>query len=249
MEKYFSKLFIYCAGLVKFFFETILYIYRGSIKFNLTVEQMVLIGVNSLPVVLLTIGFTGMVISLQTAHLAVKYGAGAAVGAGVAIALARELAPMLTGIVVAGRAGSAVCAEVSSMKVTEQIDALKAMAVSPFEYLVVPRFLASVIMLPVLTILANVVGFLGGYFIAVYFADINPVAYYNSAVNFLMLSDVLYGLIKSMVFGMIIAIVACYQGIITEGGAVGVGKSTTNSVVISTLLIFATNYFMSMIMF
>jgi phospholipid/cholesterol/gamma-HCH transport system permease protein len=210
---------------------------------------MVLIGVNSLPVVLLTIGFTGMVISLQTAHLAVKYGAGSAVGAGVAIALARELAPMLTGIVVAGRAGSAICAEISSMKVTEQIDALKAMAVSPFEYLVVPRFLASVIMLPVLTILANVVGFLGGYIIAVYFARINPVSYYNSGVNFLNLSDVIYGLIKAGVFGIIISIVACYQGIITEGGAVGVGKSTTNSVVISTLLIFVANYFLSMIMF
>lgn len=249
MKEYFEKILDYSKGLIILLFETISYIYRGSVKFTLTFDQMVLIGVNSLPVVLLTIGFTGMVISLQTAHIVVKYGAGSAVGAGVAIILARELAPVLTGIVVAGRAGSAICAEISSMKVTEQIDALKTMAVSPLEYLVVPRFLASIIMLPTLTILANVVGFFGGYLVAVYFVDINPVSYYTSGINFLMLSDVIYGLIKSIVFGIIISLVACYQGIITEGGAVGVGKSTTNSVVISTLLIFAANYFLSMVMF
>lgn len=239
----------YIGEIILLFYKTFSFILKGAISIKHTIEQASLIGVNSLPIVLLTVSFTGMVMSLQTAHEMVKYGGGKFIGGLVAIVMARELAPVLCGIVVAGRAGSAICAELGSMKVTEQIDALIVMGVSPYRYLVVPRFLASIFMLPILTIFADIFGCLGGYFIAVYFAEINPVDFYQSATTFLKLNEVFYGLIKASVFGMIISLVSSHQGLTTKGGAAGVGHSTTNSVVLSIIFIFAANYFMSMVMF
>ena len=239
----------YLGELTLLLIQTSSFIFQRAVNLRLTVQQMALIGVNSLPIVLLTTAFTGMVISLQVAHEAVRFGGGKLVGGLVAVAMARELAPVLTGVVVAGRAGSAICAELGSMKVTEQIDALRAMATNPIQYLVVPRFLSCLIMLPVLTIFADIIGILGGYFIAVHFAGINPVAYYDSICTFLKLVEVFDGLIKSAIFGVIISLVGCLQGLNTTGGAAGVGRSTTNSVVICIILIFAANFFLSMLIF
>lgn len=212
-------------------------------------QQMAHLGVDSLPIVLLTILFTGMVITLQTAHEFVKYGAQSSVGGGVAIAMGRELAPVLTGVVVGGRVGAAITAEIGSMKVTEQIDALRVMAVNPVHYLVVPRFLACMLMLPLLVVMADVIGTLGGYIVAVYYADINAFTYMNSIDVLAEVGDVTGGLIKAMVFGGIIAIIGCYKGLTTQTGAEGVGRATTESVVTSIILIFISNYFLSMLLY
>lgn len=247
--KYLILFLSYVGQITQLLGEILFYIIKGKINFKLTIEQMENVGVNSLSIVVLTTGFTGMVIALQTAQEMVKFGGGSLVGGMVAIAMARELAPVLCGVTVAGRAGSAIAAEVGSMKVTEQIDAMQVMSVSPIYYLAVPRFLSSLIMMPLLTTIATVVGISGGYFVAVHFAEVNPIAYYQSAISFLKLQEVICGLIKSSVFGIIISIVATHQGLTTEGGARGVGKATTNSVVLSIVLIFIANYIMSMLMF
>lgn len=231
------------------FFKSLSFIFRGKIHLKQTVLQMSHIGVNSIPIVCLTVGFTGMVIALQTAHTAVRFGAGKFVGWAVAVSMARELAPVLTGVVVAGRAGSAITAELASMKVTEQVDALSAMGIHPVRYLVVPRLLASLVMIPILALIANLVGNAGGFFVAVTYAGVNPKDYLWSATTFLKLSELIDSLIKAGVFGLIICMVACHQGLNTTGGAAGVGKSTTACVVLSMIFIFMVNYFLSLLMF
>ena len=239
----------YLGEVANIILQSFYFIFRGKINLKLTIEQMALIGVNSLPIVLLTVSFTGMVIALQTASEAVRLGGGALVGGAVAIAMARELAPVLVGVVVAGRGGSAIAAELGSMKVTEQIDALHSMAVHPIYYLVVPRILACIFMLPVLTVIANVGGISGGYFIAVYYGGVSSISYYQSATTFLKLIEFVYGLIKSCCFGLIISSVSCHKGLTAAGGAQGVGRATTNSVVLSIVFIFIVNYFLSIVMF
>lgn len=246
---YIIAFFSYIGQVTTLTGEIFLYIARGKINFKLTIEQMQILGSGSLPIVILTVTFTGMVISLQTASEMVKFGGGSLVGGMVAIAMVRELAPAISGVVVAGRSGSAIAAEIGSMKVTEQIEAMQVMSVSPIYYLAVPRFLSSLLMMPCLTIIAIVFGIVGGYFIAVYFAGINPISYYSSATDFLRLKEVIYALIKSSVFGGIISVVATHQGMRVSGGAKGVGVATTNSVVLAIIFIFAANYLMSMIMF
>lgn len=212
-------------------------------------QQMVHLGVDSLPIVLLTILFTGMVITLQTAHEFVKYGAQSSVGGIVAVSMLRELAPVLTGVVVAGRVGAAIAAEIGSMKVTEQIDALRVMAVNPIQYLVVPRFLACLIMVPILVVFADVIGTIGGYFVATMYADISSFTYLNSIKSFATAHDVVAGLVKAMFFGGAIAIIGCYKGLTAEEGAEGVGRATTASVVSSIIIIFISNYFLSMLLY
>ncbi|CUH95513.1 putative ABC transporter permease protein RT0041 [Propionispora sp. 2/2-37] len=212
-------------------------------------RQMSHLGVDSLPIVLLTILFTGMVMTLQSANEFIKYGAQSSVGGVVAIAMGRELAPVLTGVVLAGRVGAAITAEIGSMKVTEQIDALRVMAVNPVAYLVVPRLVACVIMTPVLVIFADVIGTIGGYLVATLHSGIGSVTYLHSIKVFAVVNDITGGLVKAMAFGMIIAIVGCYKGLTTAPGAEGVGRATTASVVTSIILIFISNYFLSMILF
>lgn len=192
----------------------VLYNFRERPKTRHVLQQMVHLGVDSLPIVLLTILFTGMVITLQTAHEFVKYGAQSSVG--VAVSMFRELAPVLTGVVVAGRVGAAIAAEIGSMKVTEQIDALRVMAVNPIHYLVVPRFLACLIMVPILVIFADVIGTIGGYLVATLYADISSFTYINSIKIFANVHDVLGGLAKAMFFGGAIAIIGCYKGLTTQ---------------------------------
>lgn len=222
---------------------------RRQPSLTLVLRQMAHLGVDSLPIVLLTIGFTGMVMTMQIAHEFIKYGAQSSVGGVVAIAMGRELAPVLTGVVAAGRVGAAITAEIGSMKVTEQIDALRVMATSPVAYLVVPRLIACVIMLPILVVFGDIVGTAGGYLVATSYADINSFTFMNSIKVFTVVNDVTGGLVKSMFFGAIIAIIGCYKGLNTAEGAEGVGRATTGSVVTSMILIFVSNYFLSFILY
>ena len=201
------------------------------------IRQMALLGADSLPIVLMTILCTGMVFSVQTAKEFVRLGASASVGGIVAIAMARELVPVLTGVVVAGRIGAAIAAELGTMKVTEQIDALRVMAANPVSYLVVPRFIAVVLMMPVLVVFANFIAGIGSF------------TYENSIRTLAEFYDVFGGMVKSCVFGAIIAIVGCYKGLNAPNGAEGVGLATTASVVLSIILIFITNYFLSIILY
>ena len=212
-------------------------------------RQMSLLGADSLPIVLMTILCTGMVISVQTAHEFVRFGAASSVGGIVAIAMGRELVPVLTGVVVAGRIGAAIAAEIGTMKVTEQIDALRVMAANPVSYLVVPRFIAIVLMMPLLVVFANIVGNMGGWVVAHYYAGISSFSYTNSIKTFAEMWDIVGGMIKSSFFGAIIAIVGCYKGLNAPNGAEGVGLATTASVVLSIILIFIANYFLSIVLY
>ena len=213
------------------------------------VRQMALLGADSLPIVMMTILCTGMVFSVQTAKEFVRLGAASSVGGIVAIAMARELVPVLTGVVVAGRIGAAIAAEIGTMKVTEQVDALRVMAANPVSFLVVPRFIAIVLMMPLLVVFANFIGNVGGWIVAHYYAGIGSFTYENSIRTLAEFYDVFGGMVKSSFFGAIIAIVGCYKGLNAPNGAEGVGLATTASVVLSIILIFITNYFLSIVLY
>ncbi len=213
------------------------------------VRQMALLGADSLPIVLMTILCTGMVFSVQTAKEFVRLGAASSVGGIVAIAMARELVPVLVGVVVAGRIGAAIAAELGTMKVTEQIDALRVMAANPVSYLVVPRVLALVLMMTVHVVFANFIGNIGGWVVAHYYAGISTFTYQNSIKMLAEFYDVFGGMIKSCFFGAIIALVGCYKGLNAPNGAEGVGLATTASVVLSIILIFIFNYFLSVVIY
>ncbi len=227
--------------------ETISNLHKAS--FVDTIKQMSRLGVDSIMIVLITTMTAGMVFAVQTAQEFVKLGAGDSVGGIVTIAMGRELVPILVGVVVAGRVGAAITAEIGSMKVTEQIDALRVMAISPVVYLSSPRFWACVLMLPILGVFANVIGTWGGYFVSNAYAGISLDSYLNSIKLFCVPFDIVGGLIKCMFFGGIIAVVGCYKGLHTVPGAEGVGISTTQSVVLSIILIFISNYFLSVLLF
>lgn len=221
----------------------------GTANRKEVLRQMALLGADSLPIVMMTILCTGMVFSVQTAKEFVQLGAASSVGGIVAIAMGRELVPVLTGVVVAGRIGAAIAAELGTMKVTEQIDALRVMAANPVSYLVVPRFIAIVLMMPVLVVFANLIGNVGGWLVAHYYAGISTFAYENSIKVLAEVYDVVGGMIKSSVFGGIIALIGCYKGLNAANGAEGVGLATTASVVLSIILIFITNYFLSIVLY
>ena len=208
-------------------------------------KQMEQIGVNSVPVVLTTAISTGMVLALQSYTGFKRFGAQSLIGAVVSLSMTRELGPVLTGLMVAGRAGAAMAAELGTMRVTEQIDALYTMATNPMKYLVVPRFLASTIMMFFLSGLGMYIGILGGYFVGVKVLGTNPVTYINQSINNTQVEDIWYGLIKSLVFGAVVGLIGCYKGFNTEGGAEGVGKATTGAVVVSCMLILILDYFLS----
>lgn len=220
------------------------YLARGRISLRHTVRQMSAIGGDSLPIVLVTLLFGGMVLGLHTVNQFVRLGATSLIGGLVAVSTARELAPVLTGVVVAARAGSAMAAELGSMTVTEQVDALRALATSPVEYLVVPRLVAAVVILPVITVFANAAGMLGAFILAVT-QGVNISEYVLSIQRSLTWSDLFGGLAKTAVFGGIIAIVGTNRGLTTTGGAEGVGRSTTAAVVLSIVLIYTFNFFLS----
>ena len=229
--------------------RTIQNIFQGKVNLKLTYEQMVKIGIESLPLALITAAFVGMVFSIQIAGEFVRFGAGKFVGGVMSIAIARELGPAITGIVIAARVAAAITAEIGTMRVTEQIDALKSLGASPIRYLVIPRFLSAALMIPLLTILADIIGFGGGYVVATYLGNINPVQYMETAQRLVSLWDINGGLIKTFIFGMMIAIIACYKGLSTKGGAKGVGQATTSSVVTTLISLFIVNYFLSVLFF
>jgi phospholipid/cholesterol/gamma-HCH transport system permease protein len=231
------------------FLKTVHFILRPPFDIRNLLKQIEYVGVKSIPVVLITGGFTGMVMALQSYTGFKRFNAEAFVGTVVALSMTRELGPVLAGLMVSGRVGSAMAAELGTMQVTEQIDALYTLAINPIKYLVVPRFLASLIVMPILTAFADVVGILGGYLISVLLLGTNPTIYVRRTYDYLDLEDVYIGLLKACIFGMIIATIGCYQGINTRGGAEGVGKATTNAVVISSLLILVANYFVTALLF
>ena len=223
--------------------ETLFWIPMPPLRRKQIVEQMSRIGVDSLPIVSLISLFTGMVLALQSAYQMQKISAEIYIASLVALSMVRELGPVLTALIVAGRIGASITAEVGTMKVTEQIDALETLATNPIKYLVVPRFLALVIMIPLLTLYADVIGGLGGYLIGVYKLNITHPMYMKMTWKTLKYKDVYTGLIKSVFFAVIICIVACYEGMRAEGGAEGVGRATTSSVVTSFILIIASDCF------
>jgi len=231
------------------FLKTVHFIFRPPLDLRNLLKQVEYVGIKSIPVVLITGGFTGMVLALQSYTGFKRFNAEAFVGTVVALSMTRELGPVLSGLMVSGRVGSAMAAELGTMQVTEQIDALYTLAINPIKYLVVPRFLASLIVMPILTAFADVLGILGGYLISVLLLGSNPTIYLRRTYDYLDLEDVYFGLLKACIFGMIIATIGCYQGINARGGAEGVGKATTNAVVISSLLILVANYFVTALLF
>lgn len=208
-------------------------------------KQMMEVGVLSVPVVLITAIFTGMVLALQTYTGFRRFGAESLVGSVVALSMTREMGPVLTGLIVAGRAGAAMAAELGTMRVTEQIDALETLATNPVKYLVVPRFIASLVMLPALTVVSDIVGIVGGYLITVGHFKASSAEYWRRTWDFLENEDIYNGLIKACFFGGAIALICCYKGFYTKGGAEGVGKATTGAVVVSFMTILISDYFLS----
>ena len=219
--------------------------------FNLKdiLRQMEEVGIKSMPVVLITGAFTGAVLALQSYTGFQRFNAETFVGTVVALSITRELGPVLTGLMVSGRVGSSMAAELGTMQVTEQIDALYTLAVNPIKYLIVPRLLAALIMMPVLVIFADLIGIAGGYFVSVKILSSNPYTYMERTWNYLELNDIFSGLFKACVFGVIIATISCYQGFFTRGGAEGVGRATTKAVVLSCLLILIFNYIITALLF
>jgi phospholipid/cholesterol/gamma-HCH transport system permease protein len=212
------------------------------------IHQLEEVGVKSLPVVSLTAAFGGLVFGLQTYigfHRYIGPGSEAYGGPIISLGLAKELIPILVGLMVSGRVGSAMAAEIGTMRITEQIDALISLGANPVRYLVVPRMLASVIMLPCLTLYGDIIGMLGGYFYNIFLMGVNRYIYLRNTLLYMEFWDVLSGLIKAAFFGGIIAIVGCWQGLKTEAGAAGVGRATTRAVVISSILILIFNFFLS----
>jgi phospholipid/cholesterol/gamma-HCH transport system permease protein len=240
-----SDFFREMGAVIIFFGHTLRWTFSRPFYLKNLLKQMEQIGVNSVPVVLTTAISTGMVLALQSYTGFKRFGAQSLIGAVVSLSMTRELGPVLTGLMVAGRAGASMAAELGTMRVTEQIDALYTLATNPMKYLVVPRFLASTIMMFFLSALGMYIGILGGYFVGVKVLGTNPVTYINQSINNTRVSDIWYGLIKSLVFGAVVGIIGCYKGFNTEGGAEGVGKATTGAVVVSCMLILILDYFLS----
>lgn len=242
------------VNVLALFVDTIYWLFVGpfrkkAVKRDGVFEQMLFVGVKSIIIVLFVALFTGIVIAMQTAPQLASLGAVIYVAGLVAVSITRELSPVLTGLVIAGRVGAAIAAELGTMKVTEQIEALEGMALNPVRLLVVPRFLALVIMLPCLTIFADAIGIFGGYLIGVFNLNINPALYMDTTFRFLTTKDVMTGIAKSFVFGGIIALIGCYYGLNTTGGAGGVGKATTTSIVTSFILIILADCVLTAIFF
>jgi phospholipid/cholesterol/gamma-HCH transport system permease protein len=205
-------------------------------------RQMVDIGYYSLPVVGLTAIFTGMVLALQSYTGFSRFEAESAVATIVVLSMTRELGPVLAGLMVAGRVGASMAAEIGTMRVTEQIDALTTLSTDPFKYLVWPRLIAGLLMLPVLVVVADIIGVFGGYIVGIYKLGFSPYEYINNTFEFLETEDVVSGLVKAAVFGFLVALMGCYQGYHSEGGAQGVGAATTKAVVSASILILTANY-------
>ena len=237
------------GGIALLFRDTCVSLASKKIRWNAVIDQMNKIGVMSLPLVFLTSIFTGMVLALQSAYQLRLFSAEQFTSDLISVSLCRELGPVLTAMVVAGRVGASIAAELGTMKVTEQIDALEALATNPVQYLVVPRFIAAVFMLFVLTIYADCIGMFGGYLITVFKLGMSPHVFIKRAIKALLVKDVVTGLIKAFFFGGFISIVGCYFGFHARDGAEGVGRATMLAVVVSLILVIASDALFSAIFY
>ncbi len=212
-------------------------------------SQLFKIGFTSLPVVALTAFFTGGALALQIFEGGSRFNAESVVPSIVAIGMVRELGPVLGGLMVAGRVSAAIAAEIGTMRVTEQIDALETLSTSPIKYIIFPRLLAATISMPILAAVGNIIGILGGFLVSTRRLDFNPDSYLINTIEFLEMGDITSGLLKASIFGFIIALMGCYNGFNCTKGAEGVGKATTNAVVSSSILILASNYLLTELLF
>ena len=222
---------------------------RGPLYWRQIIRQMIDIGYYSLPVVGLTAIFTGMVLALQSYTGFSRFEAESAIATIVVLSMTRELGPVLAGLMVAGRVGASMAAELGTMRVTEQIDALSTLSTDPMRYLVFPRLLAGFLMLPMLVLVADVIGVMGGYIVGVHKLGFGPVEYLNKTFEFLETQDVVSGLVKAAVFGFLVALMGCFQGYNSGRGAQGVGTATTRAVVSASILILTANYIVTEIFF
>ena len=231
------------------FISVLAWMFRPPLKLRNIFKQMEFVGVKSIFVVVLTGTFTGMVMALQGYHGFRMFSAESLVGGTVALGMTRELGPVLTSLMVTARAGSAMAAELGTMRVTEQIDALYVMAANPVKHLIVPRVIAGVLMAPMLTVVSDFVGILGGYFVGVHILGINSGIFIKNITRLVELNDIYNGLVKAACFGLILSLIGCYKGFNTRGGAEGVGRATTEAVVLASITILISDYFLTAIMF
>ena len=243
------RLILSIGDVVLFTIRTLICTFSTPVYFKNIIRQIVEIGFYSLPVVGLTTIFAGMVLVLQSYTGFSRLGAESAIPRIVAITLTRELGPVLTGLMIAGRISSSIAAEIGSMKVTEQIDALISISVNPIRYLVVPRIIAAVLILPVLVGIGDILGIMGGYVISVYQLDFNSEAYLRNTLRFISSTDVISGLTKASCFGFIITIMGSYHGFVCRGGAQGVGNAATLAVVSASIAILLSNFILTSIFF
>lgn len=240
-----SNFLIHLHGLSELFGRSLFMSFSRPFYFRDTIDQMHSIGVRSLVIILMTSGFTGMVLTLQSGYEMAIYGAKMYVGTLVSVSLVRELGPVLVSLVVAGRVGAGIAAELGSMKVTEQLDAMRALGTNPIRKLAATRLKALIIMLPVLTVIGDLVGILGGMLIAISSLGISMPFYWTTVTRALSFNDFITGLIKPFIFGITIAVVSCYMGFNAKGGTKGVGEATTQAVVVSSILIFVLDFFIT----
>ncbi len=242
--------FLRSAGRLSLFtLKTISCCVRPPFYLRTLLSEMVEIGFYSLPVVALTTLFSGMVIALQSFSGLSSFSSEVVVASVVELTVTRELGPVLAALMVAGRVGAAMAAELGTMRVTEQIDALTTLSTNPFKYLVVPRVVAGVLMLPLLVLIGDVIGIYGGYLICIYKLDFNATNYLRNTWDFMQAIDIISGMTKGAVFGFIVTLMGCYNGFYSKGGAEGVGKATTNAVVSSSILILISNYLLTELFF
>lgn len=232
-----------------FILESLSHVFRPPFFPKLMARQFMDIGYYSLPVVGMTALFTGMVLALQSYTGFARFNAESAIAGVVVLSVTRELAPVLAGLMVAGRVGAAIAAEIGTMRVTEQIDALVTLSVNPFKYLIAPRVIAGTITLPVLVLIGDIIGVYGGYVVSIYKLGFNPASYLTQTWNILENMDVISGLVKAAAFGFIVSMMGCYHGFNSQRGAQGVGAATTNAVVSSSILILIFNYILTQVFF
>lgn len=237
-----GRIFVFAA-------KSVSHIFMPPFFGRITLKQFMDIGYYSLPVVGMTALFTGMVLALQSYTGFTRFNAENAIASVVVLSITRELAPVLAGLMVAGRVGAAIAAEIATMRVTEQIDALVTLSVNPFKYLIVPRIVAGTLMLPVLVLIGDIIGIMGGYIVSVYTLDFSVGSYMKQTYDVLEAADVISGLIKASVFGFIVTLMGCYHGFNSGRGAQGVGAATTNAVVSASILILIFNYVLTQVFF
>jgi len=232
-----------------FIWRIITSLFSGKMYFKQIIQQFISIGYYSLPVVGLTAIFTGAVLALQSYTGFSRFNAESSIASVVVLSITRELGPVLAGLMLAGRVGASIAAEIGTMKISEQIDALQTLNIDPTRYLIIPRVLAGIISLPLLVVIADIIGVYGGYLVAIYKLDFSAYSYLNNTFEFLETKDVMSGLIKAGVFGFIVTTVGCFMGYNSQGGAQGVGRATTSAVVLGSVLILFSNYLITGILF